>query len=174
MLSGSRLLTIAATIGQNMEVPVMSPVFSRLSQVLESLGESSQFCTAGSLPPVLPGLEVEGVGKVGIPISAADTRRLIERASQAPRSTKRKKTRRSRHVKAGRRPRYRLSRCTRPRPLACGGRSDRSAQCQVKIALGMLDQASHEVSSPSTSNEAAQTAICAESSPWLCPWRARR
>jgi len=46
---------------------------------------------------------------------------------------------------------------------------------QVKIALGMLDQASHEVSRPSTSNEAdSQTAICAESSPWLCPWRARR
>ncbi len=62
----------------------MSPVVNQLWQVLESLGESSQFCTAGSLSPVLPGLDVEGIGNVGVPISAADARRLIERASQAP------------------------------------------------------------------------------------------
>jgi predicted 2-oxoglutarate/Fe(II)-dependent dioxygenase YbiX len=62
----------------------MTPLLDQLWKVLESLGEASQFCTAGSLPPVLPGLEVEGVGNVGIPVSAADTRRLIEQASQAP------------------------------------------------------------------------------------------
>ena len=62
----------------------MSPVVNQLWQVLESLGESSQFCATGSLAPVLPGLDVEGIGNVGVPISAADARRLIERASQAP------------------------------------------------------------------------------------------
>src|SRR2546426_806022 len=67
-----------------MEVHVMSPLVSQLLKVLESLGESSQFCTAGSLAPVLPGLEVEGIGNVGVPVSEADARRLIERASQAP------------------------------------------------------------------------------------------
>lgn len=62
----------------------MSPLISQLWKVLESVGESSQFCTAGSLTPVLPGLEVDGVGNVGVPICAADARRLIEQASQAP------------------------------------------------------------------------------------------
>jgi hypothetical protein len=39
----------------------------------------------------------------------------------------------------------------------------------------ILYQALHQVSRSSTSYEAdAQAAICAESSPWLCPWRARR
>jgi hypothetical protein len=62
----------------------MAPLLDHLEKILESLGESSQFCTAVSLPPVLPGLEVEGVGNIGIPISAADARRLIEQAAQAP------------------------------------------------------------------------------------------
>ena len=62
----------------------MAPLLSQVWKVLESLGEASQFCAAGSLPPVLPGLEVERVGNIGIPISAADARRLIEQASQAP------------------------------------------------------------------------------------------
>ena len=39
----------------------MSPRVTQLWKVLESLGESSQFFTSGSLAPVLPGLEVEGV-----------------------------------------------------------------------------------------------------------------
>jgi predicted 2-oxoglutarate/Fe(II)-dependent dioxygenase YbiX len=62
----------------------MSPIVSQLWKVLESLSESSQFCMSGSLAPVLPGLEVEGIGNVGVPVSAADAKRLIERASQAP------------------------------------------------------------------------------------------
>jgi 2OG-Fe(II) oxygenase superfamily len=62
----------------------MAAVASQLGKVLESLGDSAQFCTAGSLTPVLPGLEVKGVGNVGMPISAADARRLIEQASPAP------------------------------------------------------------------------------------------
>jgi predicted 2-oxoglutarate/Fe(II)-dependent dioxygenase YbiX len=62
----------------------MSEVVNQLWQVLESLGESSQFCMTGSLTPVLPGLEVEGIANVGVPVSAADARRLIEQASQAP------------------------------------------------------------------------------------------
>jgi hypothetical protein len=62
----------------------MAPVASQLWKVLESLGDSAQFCTAGSLAPVLPGLEVKGVGNVGMPISAADARRLIEQAAPAP------------------------------------------------------------------------------------------
>lgn len=62
----------------------MSPIVSQLWKVLASLGESSQFCTTGSLAPVLPGLEVEGIGKVGVPVSTDDARRIIEQAAQAP------------------------------------------------------------------------------------------
>ena len=62
----------------------MSPIATQLWNVLNSLGESSQFCTSGSLEPVLPGLEVEEIGNVGVPLSAADAKRLIKKASQAP------------------------------------------------------------------------------------------
>lgn len=62
----------------------MSQLTTQLWKVLESLGESSRFCTAGGLPAVLPGLEVEGIGNMGVPVSAADARRLIKLASQAP------------------------------------------------------------------------------------------
>lgn len=55
-----------------------------LVKLLDSLGESSQFATYGSLTPVLPGLEVDGVGAIGAPISAADAKRLIAAAAQAP------------------------------------------------------------------------------------------
>ena len=55
-----------------------------LLEVLASLGESASFCAEGSLNPVLPGLEVEGLGEIGVPVSAADAKRLISKASQAP------------------------------------------------------------------------------------------
>lgn len=62
----------------------MSPVASQLWKVLESLGEASQFCASGSREPVLPGLEVAGVGKVGVPVSAADARQIVTQAALAP------------------------------------------------------------------------------------------
>lgn len=55
-----------------------------IEKLLDSLGESAQFVTSGSLTPVLPGLEVEGVDSIGFPISAADAKRLIAKATQAP------------------------------------------------------------------------------------------
>lgn len=62
----------------------MSSLAAQLWNVLNSLGQSSQFCTSGSLEPVLPGLEVEGIGNVGVPVSATDAKRLIKQAAQAP------------------------------------------------------------------------------------------
>jgi hypothetical protein len=55
-----------------------------LEELLDSLGESAQFATSGSLTPVIPGLEVEGAGPIRIPVAAADAKRLIARAVQAP------------------------------------------------------------------------------------------
>ncbi len=62
----------------------MADVREGLVKLLDSLGESAQYAACGSLPPVLPGLEVEGVGTVGMPLSAADAKRLIAAAEQAP------------------------------------------------------------------------------------------
>jgi hypothetical protein len=52
----------------------MSNARQALLKLLEGLGKSAQFATSGSLTPVLPGLEVKGVGSVGSPVSVADAR----------------------------------------------------------------------------------------------------
>jgi predicted 2-oxoglutarate/Fe(II)-dependent dioxygenase YbiX len=62
----------------------MTDYAAKLQSVLEGIGESSRFVAVGRVPPVLPGLDVKGVGLVGTPVTAADARRLIEQASQAP------------------------------------------------------------------------------------------
>jgi predicted 2-oxoglutarate/Fe(II)-dependent dioxygenase YbiX len=55
-----------------------------LEELLHSLGESAQFVASGEMPATLPGLDVDGVGMVGTPVSAADAKRLIAQAAQAP------------------------------------------------------------------------------------------
>ncbi len=62
----------------------MADARKSLEDLLGTLGESSRFVTHGSLPPVLPGLEVKGAGSIGSPLSAADAKRLIAQAEQAP------------------------------------------------------------------------------------------
>lgn len=44
-------------------------------KLLDSLGESCQFATHGSLPPVLPGLDVDEIGTIGLPVSPRLSRR---------------------------------------------------------------------------------------------------
>jgi hypothetical protein len=62
----------------------MESSIQRLEKLLASLGEASEFQTQGVLPAVLPGLEVEGVGPVGLPITADEARKLVAVAQQAP------------------------------------------------------------------------------------------
>ncbi len=54
----------------------MPEAAEQLLDLLDALDEASQFCTSGMLAPVLPGLEVEGVGDVvelpGPPVVAGD------------------------------------------------------------------------------------------------------
>ena len=59
----------------------MADARQALDKLLGELGESTQFATSGSLTPVLPGLEVRGVGPIGCPVAAADAKRLIAKAS---------------------------------------------------------------------------------------------
>jgi predicted 2-oxoglutarate/Fe(II)-dependent dioxygenase YbiX len=63
---------------------VMAGALQSLEELLEALGESSRFATSGNLAPVLPGLDVRGVGRIGSPVSAADAKRMIATATQAP------------------------------------------------------------------------------------------
>lgn len=62
----------------------MPDAAEQLLDLLDALDEASQFCTSGLLAPVLPGLEVDGVGDVGLPITPIQARQLIEQAVQAP------------------------------------------------------------------------------------------
>src|SRR5687767_12808163 len=62
----------------------MSEVTHQLRKILESLDAASQFCTSGSLVPVLPGLEVQGVGEVALPIGPSQARQLMQQAVPAP------------------------------------------------------------------------------------------
>lgn len=62
----------------------MADTWEGLIKLLDSLGESAEFAAYGHLTPMLPGLEVDGVGEIGMPVSAADAKRLIAQAAQAP------------------------------------------------------------------------------------------
>src|SRR5262245_49697587 len=63
---------------------IMVEARQALQQLLAGLGEASQFVAAGQLPAVLPGLEVKGIGPIGVPVTSADAKRIIGKASQAP------------------------------------------------------------------------------------------
>ncbi|WP_089942825.1 2OG-Fe(II) oxygenase [Candidatus Entotheonella palauensis] len=62
----------------------MPEVAQQLIDLLDTLDEASTFCIAGEMAPVLPGLEVDGIGDVGLPIGPVQARQLIEQAEQAP------------------------------------------------------------------------------------------
>jgi hypothetical protein len=62
----------------------MNDAKQALEYLLQSLGESVSFAVSGSLTPVLPGLELKGTGSIGSPVSAADAKRLVAKASLAP------------------------------------------------------------------------------------------
>ena len=55
-----------------------------LGEVLSKIDRPGSFCVSGSAPPVLPGLEVEGLGPVGLPLTAKQAKELIKLCHQAP------------------------------------------------------------------------------------------
>lgn len=55
--------------------------------ILKALGKIDRpgtFCTSGVLPSILPGLEVSGVGPVGLPFQKRQAAALKKAARQAP------------------------------------------------------------------------------------------
>lgn len=59
-------------------------LLQELSRVLEQIDRPGSFCVSGSAPVVLPGLEVEGLGPVGLPLTAGQANELKGLCEQAP------------------------------------------------------------------------------------------
>ena len=56
----------------------------KLSQALIEIDRPGSFCVSGSVPAVLPGLEVDGLGPIGLPLTAKQAKELIKHCDQAP------------------------------------------------------------------------------------------
>lgn len=55
-----------------------------LLAALGTVNRPGTFCLSGDLPLVMPGLEVEGLGEVRLPLGQRQARQLIQRCHQAP------------------------------------------------------------------------------------------
>ncbi len=56
----------------------------KLNRALGQIDRPGTFAVSGSVPAVLPGLEVEGLGPVGLPLNARTAKDLAKRCHQAP------------------------------------------------------------------------------------------
>lgn len=56
----------------------------QLLDVLKKIDRPGTFCTSGRVPPTLPGLEVDGVGSIALPLEKRQAAALKKRARQAP------------------------------------------------------------------------------------------
>ncbi len=62
----------------------MSTIAKRLRQALQQIDRPGSFCASGSVPAVLPGLEVASLGPVGLPLTAAQAKALRKQCEPAP------------------------------------------------------------------------------------------
>src|SRR5512135_1077169 len=69
---------------QGEESPVRGEIRQKLSQALSKVDRPGSFCVSGSAPAVLPGLEVDGLGPIGLPLTAKQAKELIKHFHQAP------------------------------------------------------------------------------------------
>lgn len=59
-------------------------ISKQLLAALARIDRPGTFCTSGSLPAVLPGLEVDGLGAIGLPLTASQAEELKPHCEQAP------------------------------------------------------------------------------------------
>jgi hypothetical protein len=59
-------------------------LLDKLSQALAKIDRPGSFCASGSVPAVLPGLEVEGLGPIGLPLTTTQAEELKPLCQQAP------------------------------------------------------------------------------------------
>jgi hypothetical protein len=62
----------------------MPTVPQQLDQALQSIDRPGSFCVQGSVPAVVPGLDVAGLGPVGMPLTDAQAKQLKKLCVQAP------------------------------------------------------------------------------------------
>lgn len=60
------------------------PVRGKLGQALSKIDRPGSFCTSGSEPAFLPGLEVTGIGPIALPLVETQAKELIAQCEQAP------------------------------------------------------------------------------------------
>ncbi len=58
--------------------------WATLIEVLDKIDRPGSFCASGSVPAVLPGLEVDGLGPVGLPLTAGQADELKKHCEPAP------------------------------------------------------------------------------------------
>ncbi len=56
----------------------------KLLETLEEVDRPGDVCTSGDCPLVMPGLEVDGLGAVGLPLTKTQAKRLIKLCRQTP------------------------------------------------------------------------------------------
>ena len=61
-----------------------SAILEKLDRALGQIDRPGTFCVSGSLPAVLPGLEVKGPGPIGLPLTSRAAKDLIKQCQQAP------------------------------------------------------------------------------------------
>jgi hypothetical protein len=63
---------------------VRADVLQELDEALGKIDRPGTFCVQGSAPAVLPGLEVDGLGPIGLPLNPGQAKELIRKSAQAP------------------------------------------------------------------------------------------
>ena len=61
-----------------------STTFEWLTKAIRHATRSAKFCVAGCLPHVDPGIEIEGLGAVKLPLNRTTTKELIAQGEVAP------------------------------------------------------------------------------------------
>ena len=66
------------------ESPLSKEILKELSQALSKIDRPGTFCVSGSVQTVLPGLEVDGLGPIGLPLTGNQAKDLKKLCEQAP------------------------------------------------------------------------------------------
>lgn len=64
--------------------PSLQKIGAQLLKTLSSITGSGAYAAIGEMPFTHPGLRIEGLGEIGLPINALQARALIDKARQAP------------------------------------------------------------------------------------------
>jgi 2OG-Fe(II) oxygenase superfamily len=66
------------------ENPMREEISEKLSEALSQIDRPGSFCVSGEVPSVLPGLEVAGLGPIGLPLTVQQAEELKTHCDQAP------------------------------------------------------------------------------------------